>query len=511
MSEKQLKTYSKKEAVAYLTGLAGQNMIYNIIGAALSYYLQFTILIPAMAVTSIMTVARIWDAFNDPIMGTIVDRTRTKIGKCRPYLITVPAAIFVVTVLCFVSFGYYGESSGKNALLIAWAAFTYILWGMIYTVGDIPLWGSPALMTEDDNARNKLLGLARIFGGVGGGVTLLCMQPISLGIGEMLAPSIGAQEGERYGFLIAATAFALIGCGLFQLTGLFIKERIQPSEKKYSLKENFTIIWKNKPFRQILFSGVLASAKNLLSICAMPLVTYYFASKNPALAFLYIALLGGGMFIGMFSASGLTPFILKKISKKKLYNFSNLLGAVPFVGIFILYLSNPTELTSALCVVIGFFLFLLAGASIGFSNVLISLMIADCVDYEEYTNGTRPDGVFFSGQTFIAKLSSGIATIISGIAYTVVGFSDERVAEVNAFINAGGLPRVAPQYQKLMMIMFFLISIPPAISCILAVIPTWKYCLDDDVHKKIIAELNERRHAAEETELSEVAVTETEQ
>ena len=72
------------------------------------------------------------------------------------------------------------------------------------------------------------------------------------------------------------------------------------------------------------------------------------------------------------------------------------------------------------------------------------------------------------------------------------------MAEVNAFINAGGLPRLAPQYQKLMMIMFFLISIPPAISCILAVIPTWKYCLDDDVHNKIIEELNLRRHTDNE-------------
>ena len=499
MAEVKLKTYTKKESVAYLTGMAGQNLIYNIIGAALAYYLQFTILIPAIAVTAIMTAARVWDAFNDPIMGTLVDRTRTKWGKCRPYLIFVPAAIFVITILCFVNFGFYGQGSkAKDVLIIAWAAFSYILWGMTYTVGDIPLWGAPALMTEIEGDRNKLLGLARIFGGVGAAVTLLCMQPVSLAIGEMLAPSIGAQEGERYGFLIAAAIFSFIGCGLFQFTGLFIKERIQPSEKKYTLKENFTIILKNKPFRQILISGILGSARNLLAICAMPLVTYYFASKNPVLAFLYIALLGGGMFAGMFIASGITSALLKKISKKKLYNFSNLLGAIPFLAIFVLYISNPTGLTDWVFVAIAFVLFLFSGASIGFANVLQSLMIADCVDYEEYTNGTRPDGVFFSGQTFIAKLSSGIATIISGVAYAVVGFSDERVAEVNAFISAGGMPRLAPQYQKLMMIMFFLISIPPAISCLLAVIPTWKYCLDDDVHKEIIAELNARRHKSEQ-------------
>lgn len=504
----ELKTYGKKERNGYLIGLAGQNIIYNIIGAGLAYFFQFTLLIPAMAVSVIMTVARIWDAFNDPIMGTIVDRTRSKWGKCRPYLIFIPGVLLITTVLCFVSFGFYGQGTKAfDVLIVGWAAFTYILWGMTYTIGDIPLWSVTALMTEDEKDRNKLLSLARIFGGIGGAVTLLGMQPLSLAIGDMLAPSIGSAQGERFGFLIAAIGFSLIGCGLFQICGFSVRERIQPSEKKYSLKENFTIILKNKPFRQILVSGILGSAKMLLSICAMPLVTYYFASKNPLLAMLYIALLGGGMFVGMFVASGITPYLLKRISKKKLYNYSSLLGAVPFLLMFILYLITPMGLTSWWAVAILFVLFIAAGSSIGFGNVLQSLMIADCVDYEEYTNGTRPDGVFFSGQTFIAKLTSGIATIISGIAYTIAGFSDERVAEVNAYINAGGLPRLAPQYQKLMMVLFILVSIPPAISCIIAVIPTWKYCLDDDVHNKILAELNRRRHG---DEIAEASATETE-
>ena len=129
--------------------------------------------------------------------------------------------------------------------------------------------------------------------------------------------------------------------------------------------------------------------------------------------------------------------------------------------------------------------------------VLQSLMIADAVDYEEYTNGIRPDGVFFSGQTFLAKLNTGIATIISGIAYSIVRFSDSRVAELNAFIEAGGIPREEAHFSPFMMILFFLVSLPPAIGCILAVIPTWKYALDDDEHQRILAELNKRRHQKE--------------
>ena len=131
----------------------------------------------------------------------------------------------------------------------------------------------------------------------------------------------------------------------------------------------------------------------------------------------------------------------------------------------------------------------------GLTSVLQSLMIADAVDYEEYCSGIRPDGVFFSGQTFIAKITAGIATIINGIAYSAVGFSDAKVQEVNDFIAAGGIPRLNPEYEPFMMILFFIVSIPPAIGCILSVIPTWKYALPDKEHKRILAELNEKRHS----------------
>ncbi len=497
------RTYTKKESVAYLTGLMGQNIIYNVIGASLAYYMQFTILIPAIAVSVIMAVARIWDAFNDPIMGTFVDKTRSKYGKCRPYLIVVPGIICLVTILCFVNFGVYGMGTKTvDVLIIAWSSFTYILWGMVYTIGDIPLWGLPSRMTESDKDRNKLLSLARVLGTLGGAVTLLGMQPLSLALGGMLAPKFGAVLGERYGFLIAAVLFSIIGCGMFQLVGCFVKEKIalDVESKPNTIKQNVKLIINNKPFCQVLFSGIFASGKSLLMLCAMPLVTYYFASKDPLLALVYMVLLGGGMFIGIFVATLLTPMMLKYTSKKKLYIFSNLIGIAPSLGIFIMYLIEPQNLTAVTPLIVGFLLFLCSGASFGFYQVLQTMMIADCVDYEEYHNNVRPDGVFFSGQTFITKLGSGIATIIAGIAYSIVGFSDAKVAEVNAFIEAGGIPRLEPQYQKFMMILFFLISIPPAISCILSVLPMLKYNLDDKTHKMMLEELNIRRHAMEEKE-----------
>ena len=103
------KTYTKKEAAGYLVGMFGQNLIYNIVATGLYFYFQNVICWPAMALGGIMTIARIWDAINDPMMGTIVDKTHSKWGKCRPYLIIFPAIIGIITILKFVN-GNYAEA-----------------------------------------------------------------------------------------------------------------------------------------------------------------------------------------------------------------------------------------------------------------------------------------------------------------------------------------------------------------------------------------------------------------
>src|SRR5574344_1415491 len=128
-----MNTYTKKERNMYLIGLMGQNVIYNIIATGMTFYFQSVIFIPAIAMSVIMAVARIWDAINDPMMGTIVDRTRSKWGKCRPYLFFVPSIVLVTTMLTFINGQYSGTNPGwQNALIIGWAGFSYILWGMSY-------------------------------------------------------------------------------------------------------------------------------------------------------------------------------------------------------------------------------------------------------------------------------------------------------------------------------------------------------------------------------------------
>jgi len=479
MQEPELKTYTKSERNLYLTGLAGQNIIYNVFNSLFAHFAQFVLLVPTITVSTIMAIGRIWDAFNDPIMGTIVDRTRSKWGKCRPYLLFSPLPIFLVVAFSFFSFGSYdagNPGSGLNILVVGWIAVFCLLYSMVYTVGDIPLWGAPSLMTESEKDRTKLYSLARLIAGIGGGVAMLGALPIAQAVSDYLRDNVFGGDlvrGERTGFFAVAASMTLLGAAMFQLTAIKMKERIAPSEERNSMLANFKMMWNNKPFRQVLLSGILSSPKNTVIIVAFPIVNYYFAGKNPALAMLYILLLGGSLMLAQFVGQALTPRLVEKFEKRVLYNFSNYAGVPIYLAAFLVYITAPNhDVTSAGYLAVLCILFAAAGLTIGLNIVIQTLMIGDAVDLEEHNSGIRPDGVFFSGQTFLAKMTTGLATIISGIGYSVVGFSDAKVGQLNQLIANGvtgqALRGAMPEYDSFVTALFFLIAIPPAIGSLLA-------------------------------------------
>lgn len=498
-SQSKYRTYTKKERNMYLVAMCGQNLIYNVIGTGLTFYLQSVIFLPAMAISVFMAIARVWDAINDPMMGTIVDKTKSKWGKCRPYLLFCPALICVITVLCFVN-GFYSKDAATltKVAVIGWAAVSYILWGMSYTIGDIPLWGITSLMTEDPDDRASILSLARIFGGVGAAPALLALVQLSQGLGRSLESShnLDFNHSQKYGFLIVVTVMTLIGTAMFQLAGIFTRERVEQNEKRYSLKENFKTMWSNVPFRRLIVSSVIRSPIQLLMTVAISLLNYYFGDFGMKDYTVYLIILGGAIFIAQFAASAIAPKLCKKHEKKKVYNLSTFVSAICFGLIFVVYKLAPTSLDQPIWVAANFVLFAGAGAGMGMLNVLQSIIIADSIDYEEYTNGVRPDGVFFSGQSFATKLSSGIASIIQGVAYSIVGFSSDNIEKCNNALQQGAsFKHDFPQYAS---IMFFLCSVPPAIGLLLSILPMRKYELTNEKHQEILDTLVEKRRIEKE-------------
>jgi len=431
-----------------------------------------------------------------------------------------PAGVYIFTMLCFLCPPYRygaGVSPWSNVGVIAWALVCYILFDVFYTAGDIPLWGITALMTEDEKHRQKLQAAARIIGGIGGGMGMLLFQPIALAVGKQLG-------SDRLGAILTALGFTTLGFAAFQMAGIFVREKIVvKSEKKNGVADNFRMLWRNRPFRQLLVSGVLATPRNIVALVAVPLVTYYFASKDPGKALFYTALIGGGTFAGMFPAQIFAPKLMERFGKLKLYWVCNLVELPVNLLLFVLYLVSlriPGGLTNGGLLALLMVLFLVKGAAMGLFIVLQTAMISDTVDYEDYTNHVRPDGVFFSGLTFMAKIGNGLSTLLYQSLSALVGLSGVNIMILQNMLDRGKVPRevmvrggdmvvhriaegalTSGQIFNFFTMMFLAISIIPAIANVLALLPMRKYELTDEKTSQVLEALQARRR--EEGELAE--------
>ena len=436
------------------------------------------------------------------------------------YLMWAPAGVYIFTMLCFLCPPYRygaGVSPWSNVGVIAWALGSYILFDLFYTAGDIPLWGITALMTEDEKHRQKLQATARIIGGIGGGLAMALFQPIALAVGKQVG-------SDRLGVILVALGFTTLGFVTFQMAGIFVREKIVvKSEKKNGVADNFRMLWRNRPFRQLLVSGVLATPRNIVALLAVPLVTYYFASKDPGKALFYTALIGGGTFAGMLPVQMFATQIIDRFGKHRLYMLCNL-GELPVnLLLFVLYLLSlrvPGGLTNGGMLAVLTVLFLVKGAAMGLFIVLQTAMVTDTIDYEDYTNHVRPDGLFFSGLTFMAKIGNGLSTLLYQSLSALVGLSGVNIMILQNMLDSGKVPRelmrrggdlvvhriaegalTSGQIYNFFTMMFFALSVIPAISNVLALLPMRKYELSDAKTAEVLEALQARRR--EEGELAE--------
>lgn len=177
-----------KEGIAYSLCGFGQNLICTIIGSYLTVFMTDAIGYGALAVALLMLFARIYDALNDPIMGSIVDRTRTPWGKCRPYLKWMAIPVSIVTILCFLP--WYPNNPGGFAAM----SIMYVIWGMVYTVCDVPYWGLNSRMSNDTFRRGNLLTIARLLCTAGAGIVTIVVPQVTSAMTGDLQQEINAYQ-----------------------------------------------------------------------------------------------------------------------------------------------------------------------------------------------------------------------------------------------------------------------------------------------------------------------------
>jgi GPH family glycoside/pentoside/hexuronide:cation symporter/probable glucitol transport protein GutA len=467
-----------------ITGF-GQNLICTIVGAYLTVFMTDAIGFDALPVAFLMLFARIYDALNDPIMGSIVDRTRTKWGKCRPYLKWMAIPIAVVTILCFLP--VYPDNAGGFAAI----SVVYVIWGMVYTVADVPYWSLTTAMTNNTYKRGNLLTVARIICTLGAGLVTIIVPQITGAVGKSVLARYGGNEDVaapyiaeqlKWVFFIAAIVCCVIAVPLFFLGFKNTKERVINTTKAPSLGHNLKLLFKNKPLLFIVISGVLGAAKLGFTYTGGFYFAKYVFSNVKILGMqgesLYtlmtMTIVPGGLI-----ASLLVPWFTKKVGKRNTYIWSHIIGGICMLAAFAVgWINKKSEYTDTATVACMFAAFIIAGVPSGFGNIISYAMIGDTVEYLEMKTGERAEGICFAMQTFISKIGMAVGAFLGVLAYDMAGITPNNPGRLNA---AG---------KDTMWIMLMLIG---GISMVASALPLFFYHFNEKQQQEAVAIINERK------------------
>lgn len=445
---------SIKEKVGYGLGDFAANIVFQTVMIFLMYFYTDIFGIPAAAVGTLFLLSRIWDAVNDPLMGAVADRTKSKYGRFRPWIKWTAIPFGVMAVIMFTTPDL--STSGK----IVYAYVTYILMMMIYTANNIPYGALSGVMTSDSVERTSLNSYRFVLG-----------QSAALMVQGATLPLIAffGMGDKALGYQLTMAFFALIAIGMFYVTFYTTKERILPVQTEPTpIKEDLKDLLKNRPWA-ILF--------------VMGLVTFIFLSLRIAVGLYYFKYyVGDESLFSMFAVLGTLGLIIgiplskpltKKFGKRNTYIASNALSGIAVLALFI---PSPDQYITVYII----------SAIVGFLNgpgvPILWAMYADTADYAEWKFGRRATGIVFSAATFGQKFGWGIGGAITGWLLTIFNYVPNADQSPEALFGI-----------KLML------SIIPGILMILSVGLLFFYDLSESFMEKVQADLAERRKGSEAT------------
>ena len=473
-----------KEAIAYSIAGFGQNFICTIIGSYLTVFMTDALLFGsadvmvggvsgAMAVAFLMLGTRIYDACNDPIMGSIVDRTRTKWGKCRPYLKWMPIPIAVMTILCFCPF-----LEPKATSTFAIISVVYVIWSMVYTVVDVPYWGLSTCMTNNTTIRGNVLTVARLLSTLGAGIVTVGVPIITSAVtnkykgadGAVLPQFIDANANTlKWTYFICALVFTGIAIPMFYYGFRNTKERFTSTETPPSLGHNLKLLFKNRELLLVVLSGILGGARMVYTYTGGLYFAKYVLKEEGLYSLITLLVVPGGAV-----ASILVPWMTKKFTKKWAYIGVHVLGAVVmFAMYFIGYDANWKLVVCAIGLV-------LLGIPQGVNNIVTYAMIGDTVEYLEWKTGERAEGICFAMQTFINKIGMAVGAFIGVFSYSWAGINP--TAADGVYITAQGEQTL-----------WNLLVLSGALSMVGTIIPMLFYRLTEKRQRELVKEIEERK------------------
>lgn len=434
---------SSKTILSYGLGSLGSNLIWGLmLGYLMLFYTDY-FGISAVAVGTLFLVARIWDALMDPIMGVIVDNTKSRWGKFRPYLLVAPVIMAGLTVLCFL------QPHISPAAKIIYAYVTYIMWGMSYSVVDVPYWSMTAAITDDPKERTKVVMVPRVMAIIGGILVSVFTLPLV--------------KVSNSWFLVSLI-YAVLCVVFFWTTFFNVKEQVTVTRnEKFTFRDAFRVIKLNQPLLMLLLTMLMEdSITKFKGAFGIYYFKYYLHAENlfPLFSLVSVVpILIGAMFVPMMS---------KRLGKKK----TTIIGLVGsgVSGIALFFVGKS---------MIPFFtLSILGSLFFGIAAITMSAMIADCVEYGEWKTGKRAEGTVFATNTFRSKFAGAIGGGIGAYLLSGIGYIPNQT-----------------QTGTTMVWMQLLYTIIPGILLLISVVPLFKYQLTEVIYEKILTEIKMKRES----------------
>ena len=452
-----------KQKAAFGVGAVGKDMVYALSSSYIMYYYQDIIGLSASFVGFILMIARVFDAINDPFMGILVAKTRTKWGRFRPWLVS-------GTVLnALVLYAMFSAPDLKGGAIMAFFAVVYILWGVTYTMMDIPYWSMIPAITSTPEDTENLSVIGRTCAGVGSAL---------IAMGTVLMVNKLGGGNERAGFSRVALIVAIIFVVTELICALVVRERENISMHTASVKEMFQALFSNDQALVVVLSIVLInSALYITSNLVIYFFKYDMGGENWSVNYTLFSTVGGAcQILGMMVVY---PLLRRKLTNTAVFRCA-ITAAVTGYALLLVFCLTGNAGNLYLLFVPGILIF----AANGILSVLTTVFLSNSVDYGELKTGHREESVIFSMQTFVVKLASGVSVFIAGLGISAIGLVG----------NTEEQGPITQQSAGTIMGLRLLMTIMPVVLLICAILFfTRKFRLTDDVVKANAEKLGRSR------------------
>ncbi len=448
----------------YGIGTIGRDMVYSMVSMYLMYFLTEVIDLSVAAtakITVIFMALRIFDAVNDPLMGIVVDRTRTRYGKFKPWMFFGALTSAVGTVLLFTDYRV-----DENLYLVLFAAI-FIFWDLSYSAHDIPYWGMLPTLTRDQKLREKAGSFARICASAGIFSVAVGIVPVTNALSEALKPKYGADAYSRAYFVLAIIVSAIMA--LFLMATIFLVKEdpdIKRDSRQHTVKEMLKALAANDQLMWIVLSMALFQVAYMTTVnMGLHYFEYILRDKE--------AYSGFAVILGIMQVASLLllPRFTKRFSRKNVFRTGLAFVASGYMGLLF------AKGTAAVYV---------SGAALFFGQGLIQLLmlmfITDCVEYGEWKLGQRNESLTLSLQSFINKIGGSIATGIMGFALILSGVKGEN----------GGAEK-ALSSSNIFVFKTAMFIIPLVVILLSYLIYGKKYVIDEKFFSKMVEDIKNRQ------------------